>query len=188
MALTDIELCSKALIRLGAKPITSFTEGSAEAEIAGALYETCKFALLSSYPWSFATKQSNLTESSEEPIDGYSHAFDLPADFLRSISIGNAHEKASKFYMVNGLLNSNQSEVLLTYIYTQSEDNFPPFFDAALILKLAAEFSIPVTESTSRTETLYKLADQEIAKVRLIDAQQDTPNRLRHFNLIDVRG
>ncbi len=36
MALTDIGLCSRALIKIGAVPITSFDDGTAESEIAGA--------------------------------------------------------------------------------------------------------------------------------------------------------
>ena len=39
MALNDVALCSRALIRIGAAPITSFNDGTAESEIAGALYE-----------------------------------------------------------------------------------------------------------------------------------------------------
>ena len=35
MALNDVGLCSRALIRLGAAPITSFADGTAESEIAG---------------------------------------------------------------------------------------------------------------------------------------------------------
>jgi len=56
-----------------------------------------------------------------------------------------------------------------------------------LIARLSAEFCIPITESTSRSEAMAKLAREEFARARQIDAQQDSPNRLENFTLIDVR-
>ena len=55
MALSDIALYSRALIKIGAAPITSFDDSSAESEIAGALYTQVRDALLSAYAWSFAS-------------------------------------------------------------------------------------------------------------------------------------
>jgi len=189
MALTNIELCSRALIRLGANPISSFEDGNAEAEIAYALYASTKNALLSAYPWSFATQQVELTKSIQDPIADFSNAFELPNNILRAISAGSgAKGRGVYFKILNGALHTNQSNITLTYIAEIDEADFPAFFAAALITKLASEFSIPVTESTSRTEMLYDLAGKEIEKARLIDAQQDSPSRIENFTLIDVRG
>ena len=38
MAQSAISLCSKALIKLGAQPIVSFTENTAEAQVSGLKY------------------------------------------------------------------------------------------------------------------------------------------------------
>ena len=54
-------------------------------------------------------------------------------------------------------------------------------------MQLAAEFTIPVTENTSRAETMLKLAERAYERARQIDAQQDTPNKIENFTLIDVR-
>lgn len=61
MALNDIGLCARALVRLGAVPITSFNDETAESEIANALYAPIRDALLSAYPWTFASGQLALT-------------------------------------------------------------------------------------------------------------------------------
>ena len=60
--------------------------------------------------------------------------------------------------------------------------------DATLISRLSAEFRIPVTENTSRAETMYSLANSEFARARQIDSQQDTPGRIEAFSLIDARN
>ena len=188
MAISDIALCSRALIRLGANPITSFDDGTAESEIAAALYPSIRDALLSSYPWTFATAQIELNQLQESPLVDFSTAFELPNDFLRAISIGSSKKsQGARYKILQNNIHTNMKSVVLSYIFQQDEEEYPPFFDIALIARLAAEFSIPVTESTSRTQTLYDLAERELEKARQIDAQQDSPNRIENYPLIDVR-
>ena len=189
MALSNIGLCARALVRLGAAPITSFDDDTAESEIAGILYDSVRDALLSAHPWSFATGQMNLTKLVTPPAADYAHAYQLPNDFLRAISLGSGGRGRGRRYRIaRDQLHCNDEAVTLTYIFRPNEEEFPAWFDAALIARLAAELCIPVTENTSRAEPLYKLAENEFARARQIDSQQDSPNRLEHFNLIDVRG
>lgn len=189
MALTDIALCARALIRLGAQPITSFDDGSAESEICGALYVPTRDALLSAYGWSFATGQVELVKLDETPIADYQHVFALPNDFLRALTAGTGPKARGLDYRImRGKLYANAQKVILTYIFLPDESEFPPFFDGALIARLTAELCIPLTENTSRFETLMKLAETEFARARQIDAQQDRPGRIERFPLTDVRG
>lgn len=188
MALNDIGLCTRALVRLGAAPITSFDDETAESEIANVLYAPIRDAMLSDYPWTFATGQLALTKLNDAPVADYLNAFQLPLDFLRAISAGNGTKGRGLNYRISrGQLHTNAEAVTLTYIFQPEEEEFPPFFDIALIARLTAEFCIPVTESTSRSDVFYKIAKEEFARARQIDAQQDSPNHLENFNLIDVR-
>ena len=188
MALTDIGLCARALIRIGAHPIASFTDGTAAAEIAGALYPSSRDALLSSYGWSFASAQSGLTRLESEPLADYKYAYALPNDFLRAISAGQGTRgRGLNFRIARNTLHTDADSVVLTYIYRPEEAEFPPYFDTALIARLAAEFCIPLTENTSRSEALYRMAETDYARARQIDAQQDTPNKIDHFPLTDTR-
>ncbi|WP_435640119.1 hypothetical protein [Micavibrio aeruginosavorus] len=189
MALSDIALCSRALIRLGAAPITSFLDGTAESDIAGALFGPVRDALLSAYGWSFATGQVVLNPDVTAPVADYAHAFHLPSDYLRALSAGTAGRgRGLNYRIARGRLQANSDSVLLTYIFRPEEEEFPPYFDAALIARLSAEFCIPVTENTSRAEAMFRLADGEFQRARQIDAQQDSPNRIEDFSLIDVRN
>lgn len=189
MALNDIALCSRALIRIGAAPITSFEDGTAESEIAGALFAPVRDALLSAYAWSFATGQVELDELETPPVADYDHAFQLPTDFLRALSAGTGTRGRGLNYRISrGALHTNSEAVILTYVFRPEEEEFPPYFDQALIARLAAEFTIPVTENTSRAEILYTLAEREYQRARQIDAQQDTPGKIEDFSLINARN
>lgn len=188
MALSDIALASRALIRLGAAPITSFNDGTAQAEIAGALYGPARDALISSYAWNFATTQSELTQLVSSPLADYKNAFQMPNDFLRVLSAGHGPKSRGLTYRLSrDQLHTDSEKVLLTYVFRPEEETFPAYFDQALIARLAAEFTIPVTENTSRAEAMYRLARDEYEKARQIDAQQDTPGRIKGFNLVDIR-
>lgn len=188
MALSDVALCSRALIKIGAAPITSFDDNSAEGEIAGALYPQVRDALLSAYAWSFASGQIALDQLVVSPIADYDYAYQLPNDFLRALSAGSgARGRGLNYRIASGALHTNAPDVVLTYIFRPDESSFPPYFDAALIAKLSAEFTIPVTESTSRSEAMARLAERDFERARQIDAQQDTPGRIEDFSLINAR-
>ena len=188
MALSDIALASRALIRIGAAPITSFNDGTAESEIAGALFAPIRDALLSSYSWSFATGQVALTELETPPIADFQSAYQLPSDFLRALSAGSGGRgRGLRYRITQNTLHTDASQVLLTYVFRPEEETFPAYFDQALIARLAAEFTIPITENTSRAEAMFRLAELEFERARQIDAQQDTPGRIEDFTLIDAR-
>ncbi len=188
MALSDVALCSRALIRLGAAPVISFNDGTAESEISGALFGPVRDSLLSAYGWSFATGQVGLSKLDAAPVADYQNAFQLPHDFLRAMSAGSGGRgRGLNYRIARNILHTNSDAVTLTYIFRPAEEEFPPYFDSVLIAKLSAEFCIPVTENTSRAETLFRLADAEFQRARQIDAQQDSPVQIEDFSLIKAR-
>ncbi len=189
MALSSIALCSRALIRIGAASITSFDEGTAESEVAVNLYPSIRDALLSSHPWNFASAQITLARLVIEPVADYGYAYQLPADFLRALSAGSGVRGRGIAYRISeSRLHCDAEHVVLSYIFRPDETSFPAFFDQVIIARLAAEFCIPLTDSTSRTETLFKLAETVFRDAKVIDSQQVTPGRIEDFCLINVRS
>lgn len=188
MALSQIDLCSRALLKVGAHTIASFDEGTAEAEVAASLYPTVRDSVLSAHPWNFATAQMTLPKLSVPPIADFANAFQLPSDCIRVLSAGTGGRGQGAVYkIVQRRVLTDVDEVVLTYVSRPDELDYPPFFDMALIAQLAAEFCIPLTDSTSRWEMLQKLAEAELRRARLIDAQEDTPPAIEDFSLLEGR-
>lgn len=188
MTYTSISLCSKALLKIGASTITSFEEGTAEAEVAANLYPYIRDGLLSSYPWSFAVVQVRLARLETAPLADYNYSYLLPGDFLRIVSAGSGGKgRGLEYRIVEDCLHTNLPEVNLTYIYRPDENIYPAYFCEALINKLAFEFCIPLTESSSRAEFLSKIAEDSVSRARSIDAQQATPSCFEDFTLVEVR-
>lgn len=192
MALTAIELCQHALVKIGAKPIANFEENTTEALISSILYPTIRDALLSTHPWSFATFFRNLSQLDKVASEhtGHSYAFRLPSDFLRIVSAKSEFSKSSHtHYKISGRhLLCNFDTIILHYIGRAHEASFPPFFDQALISRLCADFSLPLTESVSRSQTLRVFAEQELQRARLIDSQQEPPKSIDSFSLVELRS
>lgn len=188
MIYTDVGLCSKALLKIGAQTITSFQDGTAESEVSGNLYPIIRDSLLSSYPWGFALAQKRLAQLDMRPLADFVNAFQLPEDFLRIISAGSGSRgRGMEYRIFENRIYTNSSEAVITYIYRVSEEAFPTYFSDILVSKLAAEFCIPLTESTSRSEFLNKKFEDESRQARLIDAQQSTPQKFEDFTLVEAR-
>ena len=161
MTYTNIGICSNALLKIGAEGITSFEDGTAEAEIAYSLYPL---------------------------LPDYQYAYLLPNDFLRVISAGSGSRgRGIEYRILENRLHTDAPDVTISYIFRPHESAFPAFFCEALIARLAAEFCLPLTESTSRAELLGKLAEDAIAKARLTDAQQGSPRTFEDFSLMEAR-
>ena len=72
---SPVDICSRALILIGAEPITSFDDGSTEALVSVNMYEDFARAALVNTRWRFATNQAvlNLLSYSRNRIYGTLH-------------------------------------------------------------------------------------------------------------------
>ncbi|MGI9487322.1 MAG: hypothetical protein ACR2RF_15885 [Geminicoccaceae bacterium] len=188
MPLSNVELCSAALVKLGAEGILSFSDGTAEADVAGTLYDIVRDGLLVVHPWSFATAHAKLVQLPTAPLTDFEYAFELPSDFIKALSAGDDCRGRGAVYQVIGReVHTNHEEITFAYIKRADEADFPAYFVSALVNRLAAEFCLPLTENASRSELLFKVADTELKLAKLIDSQQDTPPRVEDFTLIEAR-
>lgn len=188
MPMTAVELCAAALVKIGARPFADFAEETAEAACARRLYPIARDLLLGLHPWSFTLAQARLAAELDSPLADFTHAFALPADHLRTISVGTGGRSRGIAYRVQGdRILCNAAEIVLGYQRRVPEAELPPFFLPLLVTRLAAEFCIPLTEGSSRAMDLYRLAEAELRSARLIDSQQATPQAFEDFTLIGAR-
>ncbi len=189
MTTTSIDICAQSLIKIGANTISSFEDGSAEARVAAALYDPTKDGLLSSHPWTFATKFADLAQTTDEPLADYDYVSQLPSDVLRIISAGySTTSQGLEYKIIGDKLYANAEDVKMKYIARVSEEYLPAFFQNVLRLKLSAEFAPILTENLTLADFLGKQADKELKSARLIDSQQETTEHITSYPLTDVRG
>lgn len=84
---SEIEICNIALSRLGiSRSINALTEQSKEAGACSLHYAPARDAVLSDFPWNFATKRVALADLNDPPSD-WRYAYRYPTDCMRLIEI-----------------------------------------------------------------------------------------------------
>lgn len=179
---TDLNICARALAAIGANAINSFEEGTTEAEIAAAKYETAKKDLLSIYSWTFALSETYMAQLKADEEAIYKYLYELPEDCLRVLTVYD-----SVYTFRYGKLNTDNEKPRLKYIANVSEETMPAYFVTALIDRLARDFLIPITAKNSDYGLFDNIYQTTLANAKSIDAQSKTPSRIRNFDYIGVR-
>lgn len=183
---TSLSICSSALLMIGADEISSFEEGSREAKLCANLYDVTLDELLQLYPWRFATAQKQLGRLAADPLFGYRHAFQLPADMLRVLATDTGRD----YRLFENKLYSNAQTMRITYLQRPTEEKLPAYFVRALELKMAEILALALQEDSAKSRLMAEKAQAQVLRARGVDAQQQTTPLLdeSNFTLTQVRG
>lgn len=186
---SGIDIAARALILIGAEPITSFSQDNNEALVASNLYEDVVRTSLCASRWRFATNQSALNKLTDAPTGRFDSAHQLPNDILMLHAVTVADNLIE--YQVYGdkiYSNSSASDSLVAdYTYRATEENFPSYFTLAVEYSLASVFAV----SIARDEALANLFETKSARLmqqaKTLDSQQQTTRRLTTSRFISER-
>ena len=184
-----IDICSRALILIGADPITSFTDDTTEALVASNLYEDVARSQLCRMRWRFATEQAQLAVLAAAPTGRFDIAHQLPTNLLMVNAI--TVEDAPINYTIYGdMVYSNVSsgdKVICDYIYRADEAEWPSYFIIAIEHHLASIFATSIARDGALAGLLEQKADILMRKAKSIDSQQQTTRRLTTSRFITER-
>lgn len=184
---TKVSICSNALLLLGAKTINSLSEDSDRASLASNLYDSQRDAVLRSHPWNCAVKRVVLAPDATAPAFDYGAQFTLPGDWLRTISVGNENYEVDYKHEAGKIL-ANGTVLPLRYIYrNDNEATWDAMLVSAMELKLAAEMAYPITGSASMADMMHQKFLQTLRQARALDGQDDPPQTLGDFPLLNSR-
>jgi len=157
-----VDLCNRALQRLGEASITSLTDDSNRARECNRVYEYARDAELRKHVWSFARARAQLAASSTAPPFGYNNAFPLPADFLRLHPLNDVTD----WQIEDGqILTDDDAPLNIVYVKRETDvNNFDPLFFEALSAKIALELAERIRQPTSTQMEVYILQYQEEIK------------------------
>ena len=184
-----IDIASRALVLIGAEPITSFDSSSTEALVATNMYEDTVRAMLSTARWRFATEQSVLNQLSDVPTGRFDIAHQLPSNLLvlHGITI-NDNLIEFTVYGDKVFSDSTSSDTLVAdFTFRADEVDFPSYFSLALQYSLASIFATSIARDDRLMQLMETKANQLMAKARNIDAQQQTTRKLVTSRFISNR-
>jgi len=163
MPVTKVEIANRALTKIRAQPLTTFQDGTAQADVVDQVYDSFAQNILTIGNWHFATKKQQLSQSTTTPINQWSYIYNLPADFLKLITVWDS--SGTHILSVNEFelyeernLYSNLDGLWIDYLYYINESYWPPHFVEFAITALAAELAMPITGDANMTQLYYAQA------------------------------
>lgn len=175
---TDVQICNLALRKIGAAPIMALNADTKASEACKEHFPLVRDILIGSHPWNFATKRVSLPLAANKPAYGWDNAYHFPADLIRVLDVGE-HPTEEAFTVENRQILCNIPPPLpVRYIFrVPTSAAFPPRFVDAFAFRLAAELAYYLASNASLAEQMIQQADASLARARLHDAQEGTPEQ-----------
>ena len=188
-ASSPIDVCSRALILIGAEPITSFDDGNNEALIASNMYEDVARSALVNCRWRFSTNQAVMNRLSEAPTGRFDAAYQLPSGWLMTHAV-TVNDTPIQYQTYGNKLfcdESASSELVLDYTYRAEEQDWPSYFTVAVQYELAAVFAVGLARDQGLAGLMAQQAQIFMIKARNLDSQQQTTRKLNTSRFISNR-
>lgn len=175
---SEVELCNRALQKLGASVLVSLDDDSRNARSCNVAYVPCRDAELEEHTWAFSIKRAALAADGTAPTWGRAHCYTLPTDFLRLLPPYPEDVVPNPDWLIeNGKIYTDDTAPLyIRYVARITDPNqMTPTFREALATRLAAEMAEDITQSNSKKAMLLDEYRMMIARARRTDAIQKPP-------------
>ena len=201
---SDVGICSKALLKLGDKAISDFSEGST-GPLCKEIFPELKLRILTAHPWRFNTIKSQLLNRSlTQPPSQYKYAYELPPDMISNLprTVWNSpfnqgrSSQFTDFNIFEKKLLTSAEKILIDYQIDVVPDSLPIHVTNLTIYAMMAELALPVTAQQNTADAMEKKAwgtPQERGKggyfreAARIDSQGHPSQSIKNYPLITVR-
>jgi hypothetical protein len=187
MSATPVSICSNALLMLGDRPISAFDEGTDRALLAANLWPMARDHVLRRHPWNCAIKRVILSPDVAAPAFDYRYQFQLPSDWLRTLSIGEEGTR-TRYKLESRKILMDENECQLRYVW---RNEVPSTWDAQLVAAMTsvmrAIFAYPVTQSGSLEQLIDSVLVGILREARAVDGTEDEPEAFDDSPLLQAR-
>jgi hypothetical protein len=177
---SGIDICSRALILIGAEPITSFEDDTTEGLVSSNMYEDIARSNLTSTRWRFSTNQAILNRLSDAPTGRFDAAYQLPSGYLfvHAVTVNDFQIEydiyGDKIYCDAG----PQDQLIIDYTYRAEEQDWPSYFSVCVEYAMATVFSTAIARDQGLANLMNQQYNIALAKARSIDSQQQSTRKL----------
>jgi len=172
-----VTICNGALIKVGARRITSLNENTVEAKLCNDRYEENLKDLLRSHPWRFAVIWDSPATVANPTYDTkYENVYQVPANCLRVLETNCPID----LWTVEGdYISADIADLKIRYIrYITDANLMDENFRELLSLKLAVDLSYSLTQNATLRESLRTEYKETLKRARSYSAQEASPPRV----------
>ncbi len=184
-SVSDVAIANRALTKLGAARIISFADDTKEARAIAACYYILRDAELRRRKWRFALKRAQIPALTETPAFGYAYAYQIPADCLSILTVGDIApgvDLSDYRQSLDTALYSLEGRTILTDLPAPLNLRYkaritdPTQFDLAFVEALAARIAWELCEDLTQSsqkkvdaQTDYKVAIREAIAANAVE-------------------
>jgi hypothetical protein len=191
---SEVDICNRALQKLGASRIISRTDNTKEARACNFAFDIVRDSELRIHNWNFAVKRVVLAEDTSTPDFGYGHQFQLPSDWLRNYMSSDSTQGSSgdvkPSWKTEGkkILTDDGGSFNLKYIArVEDTTQFDSLFVESLAAKMAYELAEELTQSNTKKAAALEDYNRTIREAKRIDAIEDPSDEIPEDSWITAR-
>ena len=181
---TALEICQKACILVGTKPVSSFSGSEPAAQVCNLMYNETVEAILTSKPWTFAVKQFDISanHSATDPLILWDAKYQIPTDekalSIVSVYVDDVGAEFDRFEDSIYLDATEDNTVVVKLLYKVDEAYWPAYFKVAVIYAMAEVLAISVARKEDLIAAISRKAGMTLADAKLRDSQGRTPQKV----------
>jgi hypothetical protein len=189
----SLTVAQEACALVGINPITSFTDGSKEANVLNTIYEPLVKAEIAAYPWRFAMQQEQLTRVSDldddAPISRWDSAYPQPATALRitGMFINDSKIEYDRYGAFILCQATEQDTVICEFLIREVEANWSSTFRLLIVYRLAAVLASSIMYKGDVADAWNKQANWQMRTARNNDSQQQSNRFVQMTRLLSQR-
>jgi hypothetical protein len=172
---SDVGIANAALLKIGEKAITSFTDPGDAALMANNTYAYHRDALLRAHEWSFAVRRTSLAATGTAPSWEFDYAYNLPAAPHYCLRVLTVYNPNNMDWRVEGrqILTDLGAPLYIKYIWQVTDPNqWDALFHEIFIAKLAWEWAEALTKDRELCDRLLKEFIGKKMEAEAVDGQE----------------
>lgn len=189
-ALTDVELCNRALSLLPEEPIATMEQGGHVGRTCRQWYKPTVAWLLERHHWNLGTRREALAVTANPRANEWRYAYARPADLAyiigtarsaSAVGVGvypaiRALYQPKRYERVGDVIYSNTEDTFFDFTsYDTTEADFDEQFANVIVLSLASRFAMPITKKASVAENYRQQASDALLLVMARNANENNP-------------
>lgn len=188
---TEIDICNRALQKLGASRITSLHDQSVNARACLTAYFVCRDQLLRTHPWNFAIQRFQLAASTTAPAFGPTVSYPLPTGWMRVLAPDKLQNFNNRDWIIEAgcILTSDSAPLDVRCVMKIEDTNLMDVtFREALASKLALELCESLTQSNVKKQACADDFKNAISEAKKANAIEKVPQSAPEDKWITTRA
>lgn len=180
MPVTKFDVCSNALVLIGAEEITDFAGGSTESLAANRFFQSTVDNFLTLYDWQFATTTAQISRLVDAPLNQWDAAYQQPSGAIKIQNV-KVNDKPIEYDRYKDKIHCNAAAsdtVFCDYTFSALVEDWPPYFTELIEYALARKFSTALAAKLDFKNSFEIDLDRQFRLAKNADARQQTTKRL----------